>query len=74
VNLGPFALTYILAAGGSGYFRLREVQRYIETGRLYIVTGTPQFSYPVYAVYSANGDDTVLQPALAGLKAILAAE
>jgi hypothetical protein len=70
VNLGPLALTYVLSAGGSGYFRMREVQTHIDAGRLHIVQGTPQFSYPVYVVYSNNVDETVLHPALAGLKAI----
>jgi DNA-binding transcriptional LysR family regulator len=70
VNLGPLALTYVLSAGGSGYFRMREVQNHIDAGRLHIVQGTPQFSYPVYVVYSDNVDATVLHPALAGLKTI----
>lgn len=72
VNLGPFALNYVLEAGGSGYFRMRSVQPHIASGRLHIVPDAPQFSYPVYAVYSANADETVLGPAMAGLHAISA--
>jgi hypothetical protein len=71
VNLGPLALSYILLAGGSGYFRMRAVKPEIDAGRLHFVPGTPQFSYPVYVVYSADSDDTVLSPALAGLRRIL---
>jgi DNA-binding transcriptional LysR family regulator len=70
VNLGPLGLGYILSAGGSGYFRMRAVQPHIESGRLHLVPGTPQFSYPVYVVHSANADDAVLGPALTGLRTV----
>jgi hypothetical protein len=70
VNLGPLALSYILSAGGSGYFRMRAVKPHITAGRLYLVPGTPQFSYPIYAVSSTDSDDSLLGPALAGLRAV----
>lgn len=73
VNLGPLGLSYILSEGGSGYFRMRAVQPHIASGRLHIVPGAPQFSYPVYVVYSGNADDAVLAPALAGLRTVSAA-
>ena len=67
-NLGPLALSYVLSAGGSGYFRMQAVHQYVEAGRLHLVAGAPRFSYPVYVVYSANADEGVLAPALAGLR------
>lgn len=70
VNLGPLGLSYILSAGGSGYFRARAVQPHIASGRLHVVSGTPRFSYPIYAVYSTTADDAVLGTALAGLHVI----
>ena len=72
VNLGPLGLSYLLSAGGSGYFRMHAVQPHIASGRLHLVPGTPQFSYPVYVVHSANADDDVLGPALAGLRTVSA--
>ena len=69
-DLGPLALNYVLAAGGSGYFRMSEARSHIAAGRLYLVPEMPQFSYPVYAVQSANADETVAVPALAGLHAV----
>ena len=69
-NLGPLALNYVLSAGGSGYFRMGTIQPHLASKRLHLVPGAPHFSYPVYAVQSANADDTVLGPALAGLRAI----
>ena len=74
VNLGPLALSYILAAGGSGYFRKRAVQPFIESGVLQLIPGAPQFSYPIYVVYSANSDEATLESALAGLRTISAAQ
>lgn len=73
-DLGPLALSYILAAGGSGYFRMSAVQPLIETGRLHVVPETPQFSYPVYAVHSASADATIIVPALAGLHSVASGE
>lgn len=70
MNLGPLALSYVLSAGGSGYFRMSAVQPHLAAGRLYLVPDMPQFSYPVYAVQSASADETVAGPALAGLHLI----
>ena len=72
-NLGPLGLNYVLAAGGSGYFRMQVLQPHLEAGRLRLVRGAPRFSYPVYAVSSANADESVVEPALAGLRSITAA-
>jgi LysR family transcriptional regulator, flagellar master operon regulator len=70
VNLGPLALSYVLSAGGSGYFRTEAIHQHLEAGRLHLVTGAPRFSYPVYVVSSANADESVLAPALAGLRTL----
>lgn len=74
VGLGPLGLDYVLAAGGSGYFRMRTVQPFLETGRLHLVPQAPEFLYPAYAVYPANGDMDLLNPALEGLRCAAAAE
>lgn len=74
MDLGPLALNYVLSAGGSGYFRMSAVQPHIAAGRLRLVPETPQFSYPVYVVQSANADETVVGPALVGLHSISSGE
>jgi len=38
------------------------------------VHDAPEFSYPAYAVYGTNADETVLRPALEGLRAVAAEE
>jgi DNA-binding transcriptional LysR family regulator len=71
-NLGPLALSYVLAAGGSGYFRMHAIQPHLDAGELHLVSDAPRFSYPVYAVYSANADEAALGPALAALREVSA--
>ena len=74
VGLGPLALTYILEAGGAGYFRQRVVAPYIAAGKLHLVGGAPSFFYPVYAVCSAQADDELIDLALNGLRSIASAD
>lgn len=74
VGLGPLALTYILEAGGSGYFRQRAVAPHIAAGKLHLVAGAPSFFYPIYAVCSAQADDELVTLALQGLRNIAAAD
>jgi LysR family transcriptional regulator, flagellar master operon regulator len=73
-GLGPLGHAYLLAAGGSGYFRLGAVRNELESGRLRRVRGAPEFLYPAYAVYSDNADLKVVTPALAGLRHVARAE
>jgi DNA-binding transcriptional LysR family regulator len=73
-NLGPLALSYVLAVGGSGYFRMHAIQPYLESGQLHLMPDAPRFSYPVYAVYSANADDMIMGPALAALRTVAATQ
>jgi hypothetical protein len=68
VGLGPLGLQYILEAGGSGYFRMKVVERYLKSGRLRLVPGAAEFAYPAYAVYSESADEKILTPALVGLR------
>jgi DNA-binding transcriptional LysR family regulator len=67
VGLGPLALRYILLMGGTGYFRTRAVQRYLESGELYRVKNTPTFSYSVYAAHSTRADQALVEWARSAL-------
>ncbi|WP_326535288.1 LysR family transcriptional regulator [Pseudorhodoferax sp.] len=68
VGLGPLGREYLLAGGGSGYCRLEVVRGLLETGRLHRVAGAPEFLYPAYAVYAAEGEAAVVEPGLDGLR------
>ena len=70
VNHGPLALEYILAVGGTGYFRMEAARPHLESGRLHLVRDRPRFSYSVYAVYSAKADERLMERVRAGLRAV----
>ncbi|MCP8466216.1 LysR family transcriptional regulator [Pseudomonas sp. ZM23] len=71
-NLGPLALQYILENGGSGYFRTRVVQSYLDRKVLRRVPKAPEFSYPTYLVYSRDRDSQALQQAFTLLREVVA--
>lgn len=73
-GLGPLGLGYILAAGGSGYFRMGAVRPHLHSGRLVLVPDAPEFVYPAYAVHAGSGDDGLIRTALAGLRAVAGSE
>ncbi|MCW1383795.1 LysR family transcriptional regulator [Novosphingobium sp. KCTC 2891] len=72
ISYGPLALDYILATGGTGYFRKGFVRSYLEDGRLALVPDSPEFSYSAYAVHSAKADEGVMARIRTGLRAAAA--
>lgn len=68
VGLGPLGLSYILATGGSGYFRMSSVRPFLADGRLKLVPEAPEFSYPAYAIYPLTSDVDVREHALQMLR------
>lgn len=72
-NHGPLALDYILAVGGSGYFRMEAARPHLKAGRLHLLKDKPRFSYSVYAVYSAKADERLMERVRAGLRSVAAA-
>jgi len=70
-NLGPLALRLLLEQGGSGYFRTRVVQPYLDEGLLVRESSAPEFSYPVYLVYSRERSSQRLEEALGVLREVV---
>lgn len=68
ISYGPLALEYILAIGGSGYFRQGFIRSYLEEGRLALVPGSPEFSYSAYLVHSTKADPGVMDRIRTGLR------
>ena len=68
IGYGPLALDYILAAGGSGYFRMGVVRPYLDGGRLALVPNSPEFAYSAYAAHSAKADEGVMARIRSGLR------
>ncbi|HEX2605370.1 MAG TPA: LysR family transcriptional regulator [Oxalicibacterium sp.] len=73
-NLGPLAFQYLLKNGGSGYFRTRVVRRSLEKGLVQRVKDAPEFSYPVFLVYSREKASDTLQGAFDVLRMIVKEE
>ncbi|MGO4834302.1 LysR family transcriptional regulator [Rhizobiaceae sp. 2RAB30] len=72
VGLGPLGLSYIMRAGGMGYFRKGVVAQFIETKDLERVDGAPEFTYPAYAVYPEENEGRAdVQAALAALRTVV---
>jgi len=69
ISYGPLALDYVLAQGGSGYFRMAAVRPFLEDGRLVVVTDAPEFSYSAYVVHSTGADESVTARVRRGLRA-----
>jgi DNA-binding transcriptional LysR family regulator len=68
ISYGPLALDYVLARGGSGYFRMAAVRPFLESGRLALVPDSPDFSYSAYAVHSTSADESVMARVRRGLR------
>lgn len=74
MDLGPLAIQYLVANGGSGYFRTRVAQPYLENGALIRETAAPEFSYPVFLVYSRARKSAQLEKAFSVLQTALATQ
>ena len=72
MDLGPLAIQYLVANGGSGYFRTRVAQPYLENGALIREADAPEFSYPVFLVYSRARKSAPLESAFSVLHTTLA--
>jgi DNA-binding transcriptional LysR family regulator len=70
ISYGPLALDYMLARGGSGYFRMAAVRPFLEDGRLELVPDSPEFSYSAYMVHSTRADETLIDQVRSGLRAV----
>lgn len=68
IGYGPLALEYILAVGGSGYFREGFVRPYLDEGRLARIADSPEFAYSASVVHSTTADEAMMARIRAGLR------
>ena len=74
ISYGPLALDYVLARGGSGYFRMAAVRSLLEEGRLALVPNAPEFSYSAHMVHSTRADESVMERVRMGMRAASTAQ
>lgn len=70
VNHGPLAMDYMLAIGGSGYFRMEAARPHLDSGRIRLVPGKPRFSYSIHVLYSAKADEQLMERVRRGLRSV----
>jgi LysR family transcriptional regulator, flagellar master operon regulator len=73
-NIGWLGVQIILGNGGSCFLPIRMARRFIEAGTLFEVPDSPRFPLPAYMVFPRESESTVLEQALAGLRALAAME
>ncbi|CAN5922307.1 LysR family transcriptional regulator [soil metagenome] len=73
-NIGWLGLQHVLENGGSGYFPIRLVRPHLESGRLTLLAGGPEFALSAYLVYPIDSDPDVFGPALSVIRRAAAAE
>ncbi len=72
ISYGPLAAEYLLATGGSAYFRKSFARPWVESGQFRLVAGAPEFPYPAYLAHSAKLDPAVMASLREGLRAAAA--
>lgn len=63
-SVGPVGLQLLVEQGGTGYFRCRVVQPWLDSGQLVRVAGAPEFSLPIYLLSSRHCQHPQLSAAL----------
>jgi DNA-binding transcriptional LysR family regulator len=63
-NIGWLGLQHVLENGGSGYFPIRLVRPHLQSGRLTMLSGGPEFGLSAYVVYPTDAQPDVVGPAL----------
>jgi DNA-binding transcriptional LysR family regulator len=73
-NIGWLGFQHILENGGSGYFPIRLARPHLESGRLKVLSGAPEFALPAYVVYPTDSDPELFGLALDGIRRVSALE
>ncbi len=63
-NTGWLGLQHVLENGGSGYFPIRLLRPHLQSGKLAVIAGGPEFVLSAYVVYPADAAPDVIAPAL----------
>lgn len=71
IDFGLLALEYLLNHSGTGYFRARVVQRYIEEKKLLLIPNAPEFTYPIFFIYRNNDNRAAIHDSIKSLRSII---
>ena len=71
-NVGWLGLRHILGAGGAGYFPVRLVRPYLDSGALSKVSAAPEFTLTAYAVRRSDCDAALMALAMGEIQPLAA--
>ncbi|HYD70118.1 LysR family transcriptional regulator [Azospirillum sp.] len=71
ISMGTLGLDYLTQCGGTGHFPKALAQPLLDAGIARVVSEERPYSLPIYAIHPADADASVLEPAFAGLRAIV---
>lgn len=63
-NIGWLGIQLLLTNGGSCFLPARMALPFIDSGRLFLVAGSPKYIHPAYMVYPRKSDNPVIEKAL----------
>ena len=63
-NIGWLGLQHVLENGGSGYFPIRLARPHLQSGKLAMLSGAPEFALSAFVVYPTDAAADVVGPAL----------
>lgn len=72
IGLGTLGFEHLLRNGGAGYFPRSLVAPQVAAGAARLVPGARSFTLPIYAVYAAVAEATVIDAVLRGLATVVA--
>lgn len=67
-SVGWLGLQHILHSGGAGYFPMRSIKPYVESGQLHVLADAPQLHLPAYMVYPTSTQGDIPATALDGIR------
>lgn len=68
VNIGWLGVQIMMSNGGSCFVPVRMAEPLIDTGQLFRMPDSPQFTLPTYMVYQLDSDSAVLEQVLDSLR------
>lgn len=73
-NIGWLGIEHILKSGGTGYFPIRLIRDFLDTGAMVLVPNVPSFTLPAYIVYPEDRDPSVFDIAITAIKEVAVVE
>ena len=71
IAVGTLGFDYLRQCGGTGHLPKALAQTLLDSGAAIVIPEEHPYTLPIYTIHPADADPSVLEPAFAGLRAIL---